>query len=94
MCLAGNFSIFPTLTSVVYGVKSGGQIYSIVFFANALSTMTGFFLNTYATKKMGLEAFFLIATGLTVVSLILCFFFKEERLTRDMLYKHKKSSGC
>ncbi len=78
-CEGGHFSIFPTVSGQVFGLKVGPKAYAILFVSIGLSSLTTAFLNQYLRKEIGYFAFFMIGCGLTVVSLILLLFFNEKR---------------
>ena len=69
--------MFPTVCVHLFGMLSGGLIYSCLFSAIALSSMTGFLVTNFLLDKIGYEVFFFVASGLTCVSAILLFFFNE-----------------
>ena len=76
--------MFAAETSHLFGMYAGGKIYSIMFFAIGLSSLSGFIINNWLLAKIGYLAFFMIACGLTIISLILLFFFKDEVIVKDL----------
>ena len=44
LCYGGHFSMFPTLTARIFGLRHGGQIFTIMFFALCISSLFGFVL--------------------------------------------------
>lgn len=76
--LGGHFSIFPTVTTCVFGLKYGGIIYSILFSAMPSSTMAGFVVTYYLIDIIGAEVFFFLSSALTCISAVLLYYFDEE----------------
>ena len=44
LCEGGHFSMFPTVSARVFGIKSGGQIFTIIFFAVPIASTASFLL--------------------------------------------------
>jgi Na+/melibiose symporter-like transporter len=82
-CLGGHFSIFSYAVTNIFGMHSGGILYSILYSAYALSSLSGYFVSTYLVKEIGIKAFFFIGTGLTALSGLLLFFFNPSPLVKD-----------
>ena len=43
-CLGGHFSIYPTAAVGSFGLKAGGQLYSVMFSAFPFASLAGFIL--------------------------------------------------
>ena len=83
LCLGAQFSIFPTACAYIFGMKSGGQIYSFMFTAFGLSSLSGFFVAKFALKSIGYETFFFLAAFLTLCSLVLLYFFNDQPILTE-----------
>jgi len=81
-CEGGNFSMFPTVTSATYGLKVGPQLYSIIFSANGLSSITGALLVKFVLADIGFEAFFWITALFTLEALVLLFVYTDTKYVR------------
>jgi len=64
-------------------MKSGGQIYSFMFTAFGLSSLSGFFVAKFALKSIGYETFFFLAAFLTLCSLVLLYFFNDQPILTE-----------
>lgn len=67
----GNFSLFPSILTKLYGKKRGAELYGVLFLCLAFSSITGFLLELYLLKYVGYLAMFLALAFLTGISFVL-----------------------
>jgi MFS family permease len=76
--MGGHFSITPTVYAKIYGLKTGGKVYSFMFSTYLLSNTTGLVLAKLMLPNYGYNAIFLVLSIMITVSFVLLFYFKEE----------------
>ena len=76
-CEGGHFSCFPAAAAKIFGIKNGGHIYTIMFFANCISSYISFLMVYFG---MGYKAIFTIAACLTASNMVLLYFFDDGPL--------------
>jgi len=73
----GMYSIFPTATIKIYGIKNGPKINSFVAFSGASAAFLGFILNLNLSI-ISEKAIFTFGTILSGLNFLLVFFFDED----------------
>lgn len=81
-CLGGHFSMTPTVWAKLYGNKTGGQVYSIVFLFFIPSPIIALILSRTLYKELGYGKILYILGGLTCLSFVLMLFFKDNKHRR------------
>jgi len=59
-CMGGNFSIFPAITSKVFGVRNGASIYSVMFSAFGIASVSGTFITKAILSSFGWNGVFAV----------------------------------
>ena len=77
-CEGGHFAIFPPLCLTEFGTEIGSKIYPVVYFAFTCSNFLQFGIIYLWKSSIGFNNIFWIFLGLTGVSFILAFLFKES----------------
>eukprot|EP01017_Pseudomicrothorax_dubius_P030080 TRINITY_DN3714_c0_g1_i13.p1 TRINITY_DN3714_c0_g1~~TRINITY_DN3714_c0_g1_i13.p1 ORF type:complete len:432 (-),score=83.01 TRINITY_DN3714_c0_g1_i13:163-1458(-) len=80
----GYFSIFPTITSKIYGTKAGSKLYGFVFFATSFGNFIQYFTNVIFIDKWkvpytDLFQFFGIFTAFSVITSFMVQEFRPEK---------------
>mmetsp|Transcript_35849 Transcript_35849/g.54973 ORF Transcript_35849/g.54973 Transcript_35849/m.54973 type:complete len:97 (+) Transcript_35849:1193-1483(+) len=78
--------MFPAAAMKIFGLAHGGQIYSIMFFANSLASISSFLI-TYYGKDVSAHLVFLISSFLTLVNVGSVFFFNDQEMKKPSLSK-------
>ena len=82
-CLGGHFSLFPSLCAKIFGPRSGGKIYSILFTAFAAATITNYILSRQSSKgHIGYTTLFYILAWMAVAAFVLALFFNESSIVK------------
>lgn len=81
--LGGHFSMFPTVTVKIFGIINGGQIFTFIFFAIPLSTLTMLCITQVVSN---VSSVFQISSLFTVVNIISLMIFNESPI-EDNDYK-------
>lgn len=85
-CLGAHFVLYPNMLLKVFGMRSGSQLYSILYAAISLSTLSGFFVYKLANRLAGAEGsqtVFHVAIGLILISIgILYNVIEEKQITK------------
>ena len=74
LCDGGHSSMFAIASAQIFGIKNGGQIFTIIFCVVPVTTMLGFIL---VLAKVSDKTIFIIATILTFLYIILLWFFND-----------------
>jgi len=61
--------MFPAITSQIFGIRYGPQIYGILFYAFPISNVIQYFLSNYL--KEGYYASFVISGAMSIFSMLL-----------------------
>lgn len=69
ICYGGHLGIFPAVTSQIFGIRYGPQIYGILFYAFPVSNFIQFFLVNYV--EQGYEVIFQISGAMSIFALLL-----------------------
>lgn len=80
--LGGYFSIFPTLSGKVFGMKVGPKIYPLVFTGFAITTVAGSMVAKFLLADIGYKNMFFISSAVTFISFVLLILFREKTLWR------------
>lgn len=80
LCEGGHFSMFPAAAAKIFGLTNGGQIYSIMFFANSLSSITSSLFVILGKDHIDPQVLFLTGSAFTAINLFLMTKFSEEKL--------------
>jgi len=87
VCLGAHFVMFPGIILKVFGMRAGGQLYSILYTAYALASILGLVVykaTTYYLGNAGNQTVFNISIGLIFVSFgILTAVFEEKPITKE-----------
>lgn len=87
MCLGAHFVMFPGLIVKVFGMRAGGQLYSILYIAYGATSILGLVVYKTTTHYFGDQGnyyVFNISIGLILVSVGILFnFFEEKPLTKQ-----------
>ena len=79
-CFGGNFSMFPTATADLFGIKYLGENYGIVFTAYGIAGFIGAtMVNTFVTLLGGYLLLFIVMGIMSFGSAIMIFFTKPPR---------------
>jgi MFS family permease len=90
----GHLGLFPAACGKIFGIKYGGLIYSFMFFALAFSSLFGFLLVQLGGKDPSFARIILgVATGFTVVNIILMLFFDDSEIKLDEHGQHIKTEN-
>ena len=87
LCEGGHFSMFPAAAMRIFGLAYGGQIYSIMFFANAFSSIASFLIVFFGGDKVSPRTIFLLSAALTLVNMISLYFFDDTEMKKNSLKK-------
>ena len=69
ICYGGHLGIFPAITSVVFGVRYGPQIYGILFYAFPVSNFIQYLLVNYV--ESGYLTIFKISGAMSICALLI-----------------------
>jgi MFS transporter, OFA family, oxalate/formate antiporter len=78
-CLGGHFSMFPTVTSRLYGVVTGSEVYGILFTAFSAATISGRIISDLLLDTYGYNVIFYTLWWFSIFAGFLLFFFDIER---------------
>ena len=78
--LGGYFSVFPTLSGKVFGIKVGPKIYPVIFCGFAFTTIIGSMVAKFLLSEIGYEKIFFLSSAFSAAALVLLFLFKEKTL--------------
>lgn len=81
--LGAHFTLFPYVTARVFGIQSGGILYSILFNGFTIGSLLGFFIQTFLHEYISNEVFFFIATAFSACSLVLLYFFNDNPIIKE-----------
>lgn len=81
-CEGGHFSTFPAAAVKIFGMEKGAQIFTIMFVAVPLSSLTGFAI-TQAGDSVDPQTIFYIASFLTLLTMVLLMFFDDQEIEID-----------
>lgn len=79
-CEGGHFSLFSAAAANIFGLKSGGLIFTVVFSACPFASTTSFLLVNFGGDVISTEAVLQIATVLTAVNCVLLYFFDDSQM--------------
>jgi hypothetical protein len=76
--------MFPATCAKIFGIQNGGLVFSVMFFALAISSLFGFLLVQLGAKDPAFAKIILyVATCFTVVNIIMMFFFDDSEMNLD-----------
>jgi hypothetical protein len=75
VCEGGYLGIYPAITSYIFGLKSGGKVFSFIMGAIGLSSLLGFILTYHVISIEKNYAIFYWATAMSAGALVLLAFF-------------------
>ena len=78
LCEGGHFSMFPTVSARVFGIRSGGLIGAFVMFAVPVASTTSFIIENYYGDDIPHWAIFACSAVLTVINIALLYFFDDR----------------
>ena len=90
-CLGGHFSMFPTVTSRLYGVVTGSEVYGILFTSFSFATIGGRVLSDLLLDTYGYNIIFYILWGFSILSGILLCIFDMDKTNQLKAEKIMKS---
>ena len=82
LCEGGHFSCFPAACVKIFGIQNGGQIFTIMFFAIPISSLTSFFIVEFGKDSIDPQTIFVCASVLTVINMIQLYFFDDREMKR------------
>ena len=88
--------MFPTVAAKIFGIQYGGQIYTIMFFFIAASSILGFLIVEFA-KSVSHQAMFFIAAAFTAFNILLLYYFIDEEMIskatiKRLTYENRRQS--
>lgn len=69
ICYGGMLGMFPAITSQIFGVRYGPQIYGILFFAFPISNLLQFFIVNYV--QQGYDTIFKVSGIMSIASMLI-----------------------
>jgi hypothetical protein len=75
VCEGGYIGIYPAVTSYIFGLKSGGKVFSFIMSAVGLSSLLGFILTYYVIPIEKDYTIFYWATAMSAGALLILAFF-------------------
>jgi len=92
LCLGGHYSCFPAAAVRIFGIENGGQIYTIITYAMPVAAMSSFAM---VQSNVNYANVFHIAAVLTLLNIILLYFFDETEIRKDRIVNTEpaKSQG-
>mmetsp|Transcript_7662 Transcript_7662/g.12881 ORF Transcript_7662/g.12881 Transcript_7662/m.12881 type:complete len:94 (-) Transcript_7662:61-342(-) len=82
--------MFPAAAAQIFGLEFGGQIYTIMFFANSLSSIASTLIVILGKDKIGYNTLFLVGSTFTFFNLVLLYFFDDTKMKKQ---KQMKAEG-
>jgi hypothetical protein len=71
VCYGGHLGMFPALTSQIFGIRNGSQIYGILFLGFATANAIQFILVKMFYKHFGYQLIFMLGAILSGVSMFI-----------------------
>lgn len=81
--LGAHFTIFPFVTAKIFGIQSGGLLYSLIFNGFTIGSLAGFIIQTYLLASIGQELFLFFAGFLSIVSLVMLYFLNVDPIIQE-----------
>jgi predicted MFS family arabinose efflux permease len=88
--VGGYFSMFPTLCATLYGPKTGGKVYGILFSSVAVSILISAMLTKFLLNDMGYPPIISMTSGMACIALILVIFLNEDIMLNPNLKEKVK----
>ena len=86
--LGGHFSLFPSVSAKIFGPRTGGKVYSLLFTSFASATIVNYFLSKQSSKgNIAYTTLFYIWAGMAVSALVSALFFKESSIVKTEILK-------
>jgi FtsH-binding integral membrane protein len=85
-CLGAHFVLFPTAMVKTFGIRAGSQLYSMLYIGIGAQQIGCMFLSFFLSKKLKSKVYFImfiVAVGLTLVSVTILYFFQEKVVRRS-----------
>ena len=73
--------MFPAAAVKIFGMVNGGQILSIMMFAQPMSSLASY---GFVAANVDYPTVFYIGAALTVVNMITLYFFDDSELNKDL----------
>lgn len=87
MCLGAHFVMFPGLILKTFGMRAGGQLYSILYTAYALASIMGTVVYKLTVHYLGddqIQTVFNVSLGLILISIATIYLvFEEKPITNE-----------
>lgn len=77
-----HFSMFPTVTVKLFGIKSGGQIFTFIFFSVPIASTASFLLVNFGQDAFPQWLVFACSALFTIVNMILLYNFDETPIKK------------
>lgn len=81
-CEGAHFSMFPVVAAKVFGIKNGGTIFTIIYFAVPITATISLILSTYV-NGIPKWAVYIVGAALTFINLILLYLFDETPMKNE-----------
>ena len=78
LCEGGHFSLFSVAGVTIFGVENGALINTFVNWSTPMTSLFGLFMINYCQQYIGTSNIFNIASGLTVINLVILYFFDDR----------------
>ena len=82
LCLGGHFSMFPTVGARVFGIKYGGQIFTLIFMAIPIASTLSFIMVQYVKEGNAPEYICWVGCILTLLNMFLLWKFDDSPIIR------------
>ena len=85
-CLGAHFVLFPTAMVKTFGIRAGSQLYSMLYIGIGAQQIGCMILSFFLSRKLKSKVYFvmfIVAVGLTLISVTILFFFKEKVVRRS-----------
>ena len=73
-CIGGYFSLFPSISTSLFGSKYSSMNYGFLFTANAVGSLTGAFISQWLVRLLEWYGVFFLLSGIHGIQLALSFF--------------------
>ena len=71
------------MTAKIFGIQSGGLLYSLIFNGFTIGSLAGFIIQTYLLASIGQELFLFFAGFLSIVSLVMLYFLNVDPIIQE-----------
>ena len=88
ICQGSHFACFPAVTSKIFGIEYGGQIYTIIFILNPISTLASYLLIHFGGEKLAKSpVLFYISCVFVVINIGLLYLLDEQPIRKRKIQK-------